>query len=214
MVKTTETSVDVRIGANVAAARKDAELSQAALAKALTEISGLEWNERLIARMESGDRPLRYSEAAALAQALSVPVGAFLDGTNGPAMQTAEIGRVGRAMKTVNRASQALTEAVNGMIHAQEEYRLAALAADTQLRRAWSDAELEAVRRFIRMTWEDVGREADHWKDDRDLPAARQKKDATSDEKPARAEAVVKVEYDVQPVGRAKKAATKGASDA
>jgi len=67
------------IGARVQVIRNAAGLTQQQLA----DLTG--WNERLVARIESGGRPLRYSEAITLARALAVPVGAFAgDDAAGP----------------------------------------------------------------------------------------------------------------------------------
>ena len=158
VVKTTETSVDARIGASVAAARKAAELSQSALAKNLTETSGLEWNERLIARIESGDRPLRYSEAACMATALGVPVSTFMDGAGDAISESARNARLRRAMAGITMTSHNMTEAMNAFIAAQKEYLLALEAV--QPHQAWSGEELRMFEEFIEMTWSDALREA------------------------------------------------------
>lgn len=64
--------IEKRIGTNLAHYRKAAGLSQADLAKKLSD-AGEKFTQQMIARVESGDRPLRLSEYEALRVALEFP---------------------------------------------------------------------------------------------------------------------------------------------
>lgn len=68
------------LGVKVRHLRERREWSQAKLARHLSDL-GLEMHQTTVAKMEAGRRPIRVSEAAAVAQALGVPVDALLDPT-------------------------------------------------------------------------------------------------------------------------------------
>ena len=146
MVKTTEQSVDERIGANIRDARVDAGLSQSELAKAAASASGLDWSERLVARMESGGRPLRYSEATILAQVLAVPVSAFSDGTTDTVRASARMGRLQRALKDVVAATTPLIDAWSVYGTAQVEYMRALRAVDhEELATQFNESDIDSL---------------------------------------------------------------------
>lgn len=87
-------------------------MSQAELAAAAAKDSGLDWSERLVARMEAGARPLRYSEAVVLGRVLSVPVATFSDDGDATVKQTARVRRIQRAIKAVFNTGWQLQEAL------------------------------------------------------------------------------------------------------
>ena len=121
MVKTTETGVDERIGANIRRARIDADMSQAELAAAAAKDSGLDWSERLVARMEAGGRPLRYSEAVVLGRVLSVPVATFSDDGDSAVLHTARVRRVQRALKGIGATGWPLIDGIKDFVRANLE---------------------------------------------------------------------------------------------
>lgn len=71
-----ESDVDRLIGGNVQQFRNAKKMSQAQLADAMTAL-GLQVAQQTILKIEKGTRPLRYSEAVAVAEALDVPLSAL-----------------------------------------------------------------------------------------------------------------------------------------
>jgi transcriptional regulator with XRE-family HTH domain len=72
-----ESDVDRLIGANVQRFRTAKKLSQAQLADSMSVRTGQQIAQQTILKIEKGTRPLRYSEAVALAAALDVPLNAL-----------------------------------------------------------------------------------------------------------------------------------------
>ena len=66
-------SYDERVGANIAEIREASGLSQTALALKLAK-AGLRMSQQTITKIENGSRPLRLSEARAMAEALDCDV--------------------------------------------------------------------------------------------------------------------------------------------
>ncbi|MFJ4161782.1 helix-turn-helix domain-containing protein [Micrococcus luteus] len=74
-----ELTTDQTIGANVRAARVNAGITQQGdLVPQLRE-AGLSWTHGTLSRVESGQRVLKFSEAAVLADVLGVPLDALVD---------------------------------------------------------------------------------------------------------------------------------------
>jgi transcriptional regulator with XRE-family HTH domain len=67
---------DETFGANLRAMRERKGLSQAALARTMTE-RGKPWHQQTVAETEAGTRPLRAAEVKTLSQILGSPVAAF-----------------------------------------------------------------------------------------------------------------------------------------
>lgn len=72
-----ESDVDRLIGGNVQQFRNAKKMSQAQLADAMTAKTGQQVAQQTILKIEKGTRPLRYSEAVAMAEALDVPLSAL-----------------------------------------------------------------------------------------------------------------------------------------
>jgi transcriptional regulator with XRE-family HTH domain len=69
------TDFDERVGANIRRIRDANGFSQADLAAELGRRGGLSWPQQTIARIEAGTRPLKFSEAVAVAETLEVELG-------------------------------------------------------------------------------------------------------------------------------------------
>ena len=69
--------MDRLIGGNVQQFRNAKKMSQAQLADAMTAKTGQPVAQQTILKIEKGTRPLRYSEAVAVAEALDVPLSAL-----------------------------------------------------------------------------------------------------------------------------------------
>ena len=69
--------MDRLIGGNVQQFRNAKKMSQAQLADAMTAKTGQQVAQQTILKIEKGTRPLRYSEAVAVAEALDVPLSAL-----------------------------------------------------------------------------------------------------------------------------------------
>lgn len=68
---------EARFGNRVRAAREDRGWSQEALARHLKEAAGVELHQSAIARLERGERAIRFNEAAALAKVLNIDLRPF-----------------------------------------------------------------------------------------------------------------------------------------
>lgn len=77
MTQHQEPSADERIAGNVRALREQREMSQSALAKAMSD-HGLQWHQQTVYKVENGTRPLRAAELAALARILKTSLDRFM----------------------------------------------------------------------------------------------------------------------------------------
>jgi transcriptional regulator with XRE-family HTH domain len=84
-------------------ARERAGLSQEHLAANLLVMHGVQWHQTTVRRTESGERPIRLSEAIAVAELLGVPLGelAYDRGDDTPRVE-----RVARAYAELARVRQ------------------------------------------------------------------------------------------------------------
>lgn len=64
---------DISVGKNVQAMRKARGMSQTDLAEHLLRLTGTNYHQQTILRIEKGERPLKLSEAMAVAKAFGVP---------------------------------------------------------------------------------------------------------------------------------------------
>lgn len=71
------TALDATLGHAVARHRMDAGMDQYSLADMLTEATGQRWTQSLLSKIELGARPVRLSEAYALAAAFDTTVDAL-----------------------------------------------------------------------------------------------------------------------------------------
>lgn len=69
-------SYDERLALNLRAVRDGRGLSQAALADAMSA-RGHGWHQQTVARAEAGTQPVKFAEAASLAEILGVPLDRF-----------------------------------------------------------------------------------------------------------------------------------------
>ncbi len=107
--------MDRLIGGNVQQFRNAKKMSQAQLADAMTARTGQQVAQQTILKIEKGTRPLRYSEAVAVAEALDVPLGAL-----------APDRLVARERANIDIASLDATEAFSYVVQAVLAYREAA----------------------------------------------------------------------------------------
>lgn len=82
--------LDAQIGQAVERFRKNAELTQSALARAMSE-RGWKWNQNIVAKVESGGRPLRLAEANDLATILNTQAFMFTTAWSDQAAENAKI---------------------------------------------------------------------------------------------------------------------------
>jgi transcriptional regulator with XRE-family HTH domain len=77
--------VDARFGRRVRAERERRRISQQQLVVRLAEAHHLRWHQTTVAKVENGDRPVRLSEALAIAGVLDVSLADLLDDPDAPA---------------------------------------------------------------------------------------------------------------------------------
>ena len=154
MVKRTE-NVDAVIGGNIKTARVAAGLSQEQLADKITEVSGQPMHQQTVLKIEQGSRPVRYTEAAAIAKVLSVPLVTFTDGTTGEVAMSATRKRLEKAVLQVH-------EGVGSMLTGYREY----LESVLELQKAYgsavqagvvSEPEVDAVQAVVDADYSPLG---------------------------------------------------------
>lgn len=133
---------DVRIGKNLIALRGD--MSQADLASKMRSLHGLQWSQATVWNIERGERPLRLSEAKAVASLLGAKVEDLLQDENvnfkraldnklQEAVEQAEQSeRSGRAARTsLKQLSVLLKQAIEGgQLTSEEIFRYYETATD------------------------------------------------------------------------------------
>ncbi|MDH6460893.1 transcriptional regulator with XRE-family HTH domain [Micromonospora sp. A200] len=77
MTHTDTSSAEQRFGAQVREAREVRGWSQEALARHLRESAGIELHQTAVARLERGERTIRFNEVAALAKLLGLDLQAY-----------------------------------------------------------------------------------------------------------------------------------------
>lgn len=101
--------LEAAIGRTIRGKREERRMSQRHLVEVLNEDYGLAWHQTTLAKAEAGERPVRLSEALALADALDVPIEMLTPissqaGPEAPASllraRATELARTGRQMET------------------------------------------------------------------------------------------------------------------
>lgn len=98
---------DRRFGNNLRRLREEAEMTQAELAKVMTE-SGWPWHQSTVARIESGRQSVRFAEAAVLAKILGIS----LDRLTWVEPEGPEAAAVSEAGRRLRRAFRRTSDAV------------------------------------------------------------------------------------------------------
>lgn len=74
-----EKEFNQQVGRNVAAIRRSRGMTQAELAQSISSLTPLSWYQQTVAKVESGVRALKFSDAVDLARALDVSTDDLLD---------------------------------------------------------------------------------------------------------------------------------------
>lgn len=107
-------SADVRIGRNLRALREAKGLSQKAVAQAMTERGHKSWYQNTLTRIESGEQPVKLSEAEDLKDILGTSVDRLTWATR-EAQETEFLYGAGAGIR---RTYEAVAEAVVAHLHA------------------------------------------------------------------------------------------------
>lgn len=65
---------DEQIGARMRASRERARLPQQHVAVAMAAVHGHQWHQTTVAKVEAGQRPMKLTEAAAVAEIIGIPL--------------------------------------------------------------------------------------------------------------------------------------------
>ncbi|WP_174527616.1 helix-turn-helix domain-containing protein [Micromonospora maritima] len=136
MTHTNRLTPEQTFGGQVREAREARGWSQEALARRLREEIGLELHQTAIARLERGDRTIRFNEVTALARVLNLELGSYFAA---PQLTDEEFEQLMASLELVNKNSQELH---------QRQVELEAELADVRERLA----NLDGVRRGMMNT--------------------------------------------------------------
>ena len=106
-------SDDERFGSNLRVIRERRGISQADLARVMSE-RGISWAQQTVAQTEAGKRPMRLSEAAALAAILQTPLDRFMLAGQEASELEAVLTAGARLRERWERAAQAVCELLDG----------------------------------------------------------------------------------------------------
>ena len=105
---------DAAFGARMRRARQRAGVSQGDLVANLLLMHEVHWHQTTVARTEAGERPVRLSEAVAVADLLNVPLGEL---AYEPADDTTRIERVALAYAELARVRQGIDRQLSRLHH-------------------------------------------------------------------------------------------------
>lgn len=146
-------SDDVQIGERLQALRGPV-ISQAGLANAMKERGHDKWSQATVWSVEQGKRPLRLTEAAALAEILQAEVGDLLQSSE--ASKTMD--RIRDALVEVDRIGREIGSLVLDFEEARTALRDEIAHIDQEAIGSWTEAERERLHRLLvdadhRMKW-------------------------------------------------------------
>lgn len=102
----TETSAEQRFGAQVREAREGRGWSQEALARNLRDTTGIDLHQTAIARLERGERAIRFNEVAAMANLLGLDLTPY--SSTAPPLTPEEYENAVRSLEKVREMEQDL----------------------------------------------------------------------------------------------------------
>lgn len=146
-------SEDVQIGERLQALRGPV-ISQAGLANAMKERGHDKWSQATVWSVEQGKRPLRLTEAAALAEILQAEVGDLLQSSEA----SRAMDKIRDALVDVDRIGRTISGLTLDFEEARTALREQIGHLDAESVEAWTEGERERLHRLlveadIRMKW-------------------------------------------------------------